>query len=127
MIIATRLMLGTTLAPNLQEVAGGQDEYHEGRPELIVWNFSATDDNDGFPTFWGNSSDLDDAKELKTKYEEEFHYNQEAFANFNSNSFRWTCCGATLDNSIPCDHHGRGSSRCTCDFCIRGAAVSAEY
>jgi hypothetical protein len=31
--------------------------------------------------------------------------------------FRWTCCGTPGDQKFGCDHHGRGSKPCTCDFC----------
>lgn len=81
---------------------GSREEFHEGKPELIVWNFD---------------------KEVKAKFENEFHRNQEALANYRSDCFRWTCCGASLDSSNPCDHHGRGSQCCSCDFCTGGKEI----
>ena len=32
-------------------------------------------------------------------------------------AFRWTCCGMGAEHRYGCDHNGRGSRPCSCDFC----------
>lgn len=100
---------------------GGPDEYHEGIPELIVWNFphSRNQWTDFGPTYWGGRRDEEKAMALKQKFRE-MGYDQEKLAQHWSGAFRWTCCGASLSSSNPCDHHGSGSKACSCDLCVMG-------
>jgi hypothetical protein len=78
---------------------GAREEFHEGKPELMLWALD---------------------KEAKSKFESEFHGNEEALASYRSDYFRWNCCGTSVDSCHPCDHHGRGSQPCSCDFCVGG-------
>ena len=89
---------------------------HQGRPELIIWNFT---DDQGYQTGWGGAP-LQRSAALRTKFEQEFNRDEQKLAKYDSSAFRWTCCGLKLSQTSPCDHHGRGPTKCTCDFCAQG-------
>ena len=97
---------------------GPKSETHDGQPEIIIWYGN----KDGVKTGWGASMDGDGDK-FRKKFEEEFGCDEEKLAMYRPSAFRWTCCGNTLDSPYPCDHHGRGRTPCTCDFCTGGMAV----
>ena len=88
---------------------------HEGRLELITWSTSAAD-AEGWEMGWGNCL-AEESKALKKKFEEQYAGDEEAFYEYWSQGFRWTCCGTSGDQSYGCDHHGRGTRPCSCDFC----------
>jgi hypothetical protein len=85
---------------------------HEGKLELITW----TSTDDGERMGWGNCL-ATESDELKEKFEKEFDSNEEKMYDYWPQGFRWTCCGTVGDQLFGCDHHGAGSTPCTCDFC----------
>jgi hypothetical protein len=93
---------------------------HQGRPELIIWNFT---DDQGTKTGWGGVP-LRRSAALRNKFEQEFNFDEEKLAKHETDAFRWTCCGTSLGQTSPCDHHGRGPTKCTCDFCVQGLPLS---
>ena len=88
---------------------------HEGKLELITWTSTASGD----PMGWGNCL-ASESDELKEKFEKEFHSNEEKMYDYWPQGFRWTCCGTEGDQLFGCDHHGDGSTPCSCDFCKVG-------
>lgn len=87
---------------------------HEGKLELIIWS----GERDGTEVGWGNHPVEDSgAVKLKEKFETEFNSDEEKLYKYWPPAFRWTCCGEDADSSFGCDHHGSGSTPCTCDFC----------
>jgi hypothetical protein len=85
---------------------------HEGKLELITWTSTA----DGGRMGWGNCL-ATESDELKEKFEKEFNSNEEKMYDYWPQGFRWTCCGTVGDQLFGCDHHGEGSTPCSCDFC----------
>jgi hypothetical protein len=85
---------------------------HEGKLELITWTSTA----DGERMGWGNCFAAE-SDELKEKFEKEFDSNEEKMYDYWPQGFRWTCCGMMGDQLFGCDHHGEGSTPCSCDFC----------
>jgi hypothetical protein len=65
---------------------------------------------------WGNCLAIE-SDELKEKFEKEFNSNEEKMYKYWPQGFRWTCCGTEGDQLFGCDHHGEGSTPCSCDFC----------
>ncbi|KAI0314127.1 hypothetical protein OF83DRAFT_1138190 [Amylostereum chailletii] len=86
---------------------------HEGALELITWDCP----KEG--TGWGRCF-LDEADDLKRKFEGKFGGSEEKFFAYWPQGFRWTCCGMGGDMRWGCDHHGTGKKPCTCDFCRMG-------
>jgi hypothetical protein len=97
------------------EGAPFKPEVHEGQLELIIWPGKSYY---GESTGWGNVLTHESAK-LKKKFEE----NEEKLAQICPRAFCWTCCGNSLDQIQPCDHHGRGPRPCSCDLCIGGKPI----
>ena len=99
---------------------------HEGRLELITWSVPAssqrpTDEYDFCEDMgWGNCVAGEDSDGLRQKFETEFAGSEERFYEYWPQGFRWTCCGYDGDQNFGCDHHGKGSTPCTCDFCKVG-------
>ncbi|KAL6405417.1 hypothetical protein AUP68_11171 [Ilyonectria robusta] len=85
---------------------------HEGKLELITWTSTAGGDRMG----WGNCL-ASESDALKEKFEKEFNSNEEKMYEYWPQGFRWTCCGTEGDQRFGCDHHGNGSTPCSCDFC----------
>lgn len=90
---------------------------HEGRLEIITWSTPANEHED-FPEAmgWGNVI-ASEADQLKRKFETDLHGDEAKLYQEWPQAFRWTCCGASGENRFGCDHHGKGSKPCTCDFC----------
>ncbi len=99
---------------------------HEGRLELITWSVPAssqrpTDEYDFCEDMgWGNCVAGEDSDDLRQKFETEFAGSEERFYEYWPQGFRWTCCGNEGDQDYGCDHHGKGSTPCSCDFCKVG-------
>ncbi|KAH8656404.1 hypothetical protein BGZ61DRAFT_372375 [Ilyonectria robusta] len=91
---------------------------HEGKLELITWTSTAGGDRMG----WGNCL-ASESDELKEKFEKEFNSNEEKMYEYWPQGFRWTCCGTEGDQRFGCDHHGNGSTPCSCDFCKMGKPI----
>ena len=89
---------------------------HEGRLELITWESPESDKD---KTGWGNCF-IEESAELKAKFESKYKSDEAKFYGYWPQGFRWTCCGGAGDNNQGCDHHGSGSTPCTCDFCQMG-------
>lgn len=85
---------------------------HEGNLEIITWYSGSGDDKLG----WGKVY-IDDADELKQKFEIEFNSSHEKVYEYRPLAFRWTYCGMDGAQDFGCDHHGSGSKACSCDFC----------
>ena len=85
---------------------------HEGKLELITWTSTAGGDRMG----WGNCL-ATESDALKEKFEKEYDSNEEKMYDYWPQGFRWTCCGTEGDQRFGCDHHGNGSTPCSCDFC----------
>lgn len=94
-------------------------DYHEGVPELIIW---PGNESPHYSTGWGNVEESHSAA-LKKRFEEELGCDEEKLYKIRPEAFRWTCCGKTLDTPYPCDHHGTGSTPCSCDFCTGGKPI----
>lgn len=88
---------------------------HEGRLELITWPTSAADAH-GEAMGWGNCL-AEESQEMQKTFEEQYAGDEERFYEYWPQGFRWTCCGTSGDLSYGCDHHGKGTKPCTCDFC----------
>ncbi|KAK7055546.1 hypothetical protein R3P38DRAFT_2847746 [Favolaschia claudopus] len=86
---------------------------HEGRLELVTWDCP----EEGFG--WG-AYPAEESAELKELFEIEFDGDEEKFFDYWPRGFRWTCCGTHARMKFGCDHHGKGSVPCTCDFCRMG-------
>jgi len=71
---------------------------------------------------WGNCL-ASESDELKEKFEKEFNSNEEKMYEYWPQGFRWTCCGTEGDQRFGCDHHGNGSTPCSCDFCKMGKPI----
>ncbi|EIM84495.1 uncharacterized protein STEHIDRAFT_100561 [Stereum hirsutum FP-91666 SS1] len=89
---------------------------HEGRLELITWP-SPTEG-----TGWGACL-LEEADDLKRKFETQFNGDQNKFFKYWPQGFRWTCCGTDGGMTWGCDHHGTGKKPCTCDYCRAGTPL----
>ena len=88
---------------------------HEGRLELITWSTPAADTH-GEDMGWGNCL-AEESEDLKRKFEDEFGGDEEKLYEYWPQAFRWTCCGGQGDLPYGCDHHGRGTKPCSCDYC----------
>lgn len=99
---------------------------HEGRLELITWSVPASSqrptDGDDFceDMGWGNCVAGEDSDSLRQKFETEFAGSEEKLYEYWPQGFRWTCCGLGGDQNFGCDHHGKGATPCSCDFCKVG-------
>lgn len=99
---------------------------HEGRLELITWSVPASSqrpaDGDDFceDMGWGNCVAGEDSDDLRQKFETEFAGSEERLYEYWPQGFRWTCCGTEGDQDFGCDHHGKGPTPCSCDFCQVG-------
>ncbi|KAH6983603.1 hypothetical protein BKA56DRAFT_631858 [Ilyonectria sp. MPI-CAGE-AT-0026] len=91
---------------------------HEGKLALITW----TSILDGNRMGWGNTFAAESDR-LKEKFEKEFNSNEEKLYEYWPHAFRWTRCGNEGDQQFGCDHHGTGSTPCTCDFCRMGKPI----
>ena len=90
---------------------------HEGRLELITWSTPANEHEDWSEDMgWGNVI-VAEAEDLKRKFETEMNGDEAKLYKYWPQAFRWSCCGTVGDQRYGCDHHGRGSTPCTCDFC----------
>ena len=89
---------------------------NEGRLELITWDGI---DEDGDEFGW-RAVPKEEAEELKKLFIVHFKSNEEAFFDYWSRGFRWTCCSNQGDNIYGCDHHGNGSTPYSCDYCVCG-------
>ncbi|KAL8920105.1 MAG: hypothetical protein Q9208_006458 [Pyrenodesmia sp. 3 TL-2023] len=91
---------------------------HEGQLELITWSTPANEYEEILPeaTGWGNVI-VAEAEDLKREFETEMHGDEAKLYTQWPQAFRWTCCGATAQNRVGCDHHGEGEKPCRCDFC----------
>jgi hypothetical protein len=65
---------------------------------------------------WGNCL-ASESDEMKGKFENDFNSNEAKLYEYWPQAFRWTCCGTEGDQRFGCDHHGSGSTPCSCDFC----------
>lgn len=82
---------------------------------------------------WGNML-LEESDDMKRRFETEMGGDEEKLYAEWPQAFRWTCCGAIrqgfgtpmsdlvssgtdAEMSWGCDHHGTGSTPCTCDYC----------
>ncbi|KAF5389743.1 hypothetical protein D9757_005996 [Collybiopsis confluens] len=95
---------------------------HAGKLELITWNWHGREEfmDEEYDLGWG-AVFLEEADDLKERFEEEFKGDLKKFFNYRPNAFRWTCCGVDGSQTFGCDHHGIGGSKpCTCDFCRMG-------
>jgi hypothetical protein len=83
---------------------------------------------EGAEYIWGARQVVegDEKYDLKKKFEEALNGNEALFASIQPKAFRWTCCGDSLASEHPCDHHGRGSTACSCDFCVMGLPVQRD-
>ena len=86
---------------------------HEGRLELITWTGQ---DEFGEELGWGNCI-IEECADMKRKFDEELKGDEENLYRYWPQAFRWTCCGLEGDSRFGCDHHGRGTQPCSCDFC----------
>ena len=68
----------------------------------------------------GNCIAGEDSDGLRQKFETEFAGSEERLYEYWPQGFRWTCCGTEGDQDIGCDHHGKGPTPCSCDFCQVG-------
>ncbi|KAL8671464.1 MAG: hypothetical protein Q9168_004033 [Polycauliona sp. 1 TL-2023] len=71
---------------------------------------------------WGNVIEAE-AEEHKEMFETEMGGDEAKFYEYWPAAFRWTCCGVQGDSRFGCDHHGQGSTPCTCDFCKMGKPI----
>lgn len=122
----------------------GKTENHEGKLELMTWDFFDRRISDGrggegihlgfgagtkeklFPS----KPTEDDIKNIYAHFEE----NDERLATARDNCFRWTCCGATVGcGTRGCDHHGGGQGMplplkpCSCDWCWAGEGDGGDH
>ncbi|KAF9475461.1 hypothetical protein BDN70DRAFT_840872 [Pholiota conissans] len=97
---------------------------HEGNLELITW--SCTETEDGILKGWGNV-DIEESADLKEKFEKEFKGDEKELHRYWPEAFRWTCCGTDAGIEYGCDHHGTGSTPCSCDFCTMGKPLPDKY
>ncbi|KAG2445471.1 hypothetical protein HXX76_000088 [Chlamydomonas incerta] len=95
---------------------------HEGELELITWNGKS---DDGQQLGWGAVM-MEEAEDHKRSFETKYGGDQERFYEWWPQGFRWTCCGCTGDMPWGCDHHGKGSKPCKCDFCVMGKPLPAN-
>lgn len=65
---------------------------------------------------WGNVF-IEEAGDLRRRFEEELNSDEEKLYKEWPQAFRWTCCGTDAGSNLGCDHHGSGSTPCTCDYC----------
>ncbi len=96
---------------------------HEGQLELITWSVPVSSrrlaDEDDYceDMGWGNCVAGGDSDSLRRKFETEFAGSEERLHDYWPQGFRWTCCGTQGNQDFGCDHHGKGSTPCSCDFC----------
>ncbi|KAI0881667.1 uncharacterized protein GGS22DRAFT_196236 [Annulohypoxylon maeteangense] len=95
---------------------------HFGDLELMTWGDTCPRDENDHRLGWGNCF-VDEALQLKRKYEEEFGSDDIAMYGYWSHGFRWTCCGMAAGQNDGCDHHGTGPDPCQCDFCHMGKSL----
>lgn len=88
---------------------------HDGRLEIITWTGLENEEKLGF-----GGVTLDEADLLQSIFIKDFKGDEEAFYKEWPQAFRWTCCGSAGNLEFGCDHHGTGSTPCSCDFCISG-------
>lgn len=88
---------------------------HEGKLELITWSTPAADAG-GEAMGWGNML-ASESEDTKRRFENEMGGDERKLYEYWPQAFRWTCCGHEGDQHFGCDHHGRGSRACSCDFC----------
>jgi hypothetical protein len=93
---------------------------HEGRLELITWE---SPEDEEMKTGWGNCC-IEESADLKAQFENKYKGDEAKFYKYWPQGFRWTCCGSAGDNDQGCDHHGTGSTPCTCDFCQMGKPLT---
>lgn len=102
---------------------------HEGRLELITWSVPASSQRparkDDYleDMGWGNCVAGEDSDDLRQKFEKEFGGSEERLYEYWPQGFRWTCCGTEGDQDFGCDHHGKDSKPCSCDFCKVGDQI----
>ncbi|CAL8585017.1 hypothetical protein XPA_010597 [Xanthoria parietina] len=96
---------------------------HEGRLELITWSTPANEHEDWSEDMgWGNVI-VAEAEDLKRKFEREMNGDEAKLYKYWPQAFRWTCCDTVGNQRYGCDHHGRGSTPCSCDFCKMGKRI----
>ncbi|KAH6883776.1 hypothetical protein BKA70DRAFT_1391112 [Coprinopsis sp. MPI-PUGE-AT-0042] len=111
--------------PNCKKTGEWYDGYracqdgsvHEGKLELITWDFH--DEEDDTDVGWGGVF-IEEVEDHKKTFHEKYNGDLKRFFNYWPQGFRWTCCGMGGDQNFGCDHHGAGAKPCTCDFCRMG-------
>eukprot|EP01063_Lacrimia_lanifica_P033139 TRINITY_DN5820_c0_g2_i2.p1 TRINITY_DN5820_c0_g2~~TRINITY_DN5820_c0_g2_i2.p1 ORF type:complete len:372 (+),score=120.63 TRINITY_DN5820_c0_g2_i2:127-1242(+) len=91
-----------------------EQEFHDGELQLMTWLMEEEKDVGQLRLFRTVCEGKEDVYFKHPKGTHEY--------------FRWTCCRQTWgEGKNGCDHHGTGSTPCSCDFCRAGLPVPEKF